>query len=419
MYDATGNNIIGNATLWDDGHFDSGGSDYSVVGSALRDTLWGYTGTNTFNGGLGLDNLRGGDGVDTFIYKAGYGAGSGTAAGTMHIDGGAGLLDKISVDGGGLVSLKGVAVTNIEQIALTDAAGTTLTLGNDAQAALITSAVGANDHVVMSTDWIVDFGVIGQLFSVGVEHVNWKNGAGQDFDAYAFGSYVDIIRTDTPNIRSYSQIETAYLNGVRAYDWVNYDDGSYAVVKYEANGVDRQSTNLFDYGDAASWNTITEQYSGNLVTLRTTVFDGGSNHPVNNFNTPYNTLVETYSPAGTLGTAVYLYKDGHQSIFGGTGANLLVESTAFNDGLKGDLGADTFKFTGAGRDTVTDFLQGTDHLDFTAYSLNGPAVGGLQSIAVVGSNTILTVGDVAGHQIVLQGFTGTLVGSDFVGMVQV
>jgi hypothetical protein len=73
-------------------------------------------------------------------------------------------------------------------------------------------------------------------------------------------------------------------------------------------------------------------------------------------------------------------------------------------------GNDTFVFDGAfGNDTVADFRQGEDQLEFDVPGVND--IEDLQ-IAVVGSDTVITAG--TSGTVTLSGFTGVLTDLDFV-----
>jgi hypothetical protein len=72
-------------------------------------------------------------------------------------------------------------------------------------------------------------------------------------------------------------------------------------------------------------------------------------------------------------------------------------------------GSDTFVFDDAfGNDTVGDFRQGEDQLEFDAPGVTD--IADLQ-IAMVGADTVITVG--GSDTVTLSGFTGVLTALDF------
>jgi Ca2+-binding RTX toxin-like protein len=86
----------------------------------------------------------------------------------------------------------------------------------------------------------------------------------------------------------------------------------------------------------------------------------------------------------------------------------LANTPGGNDRLSGGTGDDTFVFDGAfGNDTVADFRQGEDQLEFDV-----PGVTDIEDlqIAVVGSDTVITAG--TSGTVTLSGFTGVLTDLD-------
>lgn len=89
-----------------------------------------------------------------------------------------------------------------------------------------------------------------------------------------------------------------------------------------------------------------------------------------------------------------------------------MEGGAGDDTLTGNAGADKFVFaSGHGNDTITDFTDGEDTIDLSAFT----DITGVSDLTAVqnGNNTVITIP--GGGTITLQDFTSTdLDDSDFV-----
>jgi Ca2+-binding RTX toxin-like protein len=98
---------------------------------------------------------------------------------------------------------------------------------------------------------------------------------------------------------------------------------------------------------------------------------------------------------------------GNDEIIGGSGDDLIIGGVG-TDTLTGNGGADTFSFTslkdlglGDSQDVITDFVSGTDHLDFKAlkgWTFNGAneATGAKQLWAVVENGDTIIYGNSGG-----------------------
>jgi Ca2+-binding RTX toxin-like protein len=110
------------------------------------------------------------------------------------------------------------------------------------------------------------------------------------------------------------------------------------------------------------------------------------------------------------GDAVAMFdnaRGGADRLSGGAGDDTLYGDATgmFNNARGGD---DTFAFEGAfGNDTVADFRQGEDQLEFNVAGVTG--IEDLE-IAVVGSDTVITAG--TSGTVTLSGFTGVLTDLD-------
>ncbi len=100
----------------------------------------------------------------------------------------------------------------------------------------------------------------------------------------------------------------------------------------------------------------------------------------------------------------FLVGGGGNDMLNGGGGNDRFIGGGGNDTMTGGTGADTFIFTGApGTDTITDFVSGTDKIDFSAYGITSANV----TITTAGGNTMLSVDSnkdgTADFQIILTG----------------
>ncbi len=167
---------------------------------------------------------------------------------------------------------------------------------------------------------------------------------------YASGEIIREVRIDGANTQGWDRIEKDFVGGEMVSQIVQYDNGIEVSTAY-SGGV-RVSESRADQGDLYAWNSIVSQYdSGGASVLRTTTYDSG--------------VIVAVGFAGT------------QILAGG----------AFNDTLTGGADADTFVFRPmGGRDRVTDFANGQDLLDLTAFGID--TLAGLQAIATL-SDTAL------------------------------
>ena len=95
--------------------------------------------------------------------------------------------------------------------------------------------------------------------------------------------------------------------------------------------------------------------------------------------------------AGTLNGSV-LGGDGNDTLIGGAGSDRLVGGLG-NDTLTGNGGANTFVFapTDLGADVITDFQDGTDLLDVSAFVAAGAIDVNALNIQQVGNDTLITL----------------------------
>ena len=421
---------------------------------AGNDLYLGGDGNDTITGGAGIDTLRGEGGDDVFVVRAGD-----TGAGEVY-DGGTGT-DTISVVDGGTVSLVGVTLTSIESIS-TDATNTNLTVTNQAMSLLVTNMGGTADVLTINA-WTGGSFVVADLFSLltgrGIEEVAWTQSI-HDFTAILNGGtgFVDVTRTDFGNARNYStQIHSFESDGDLRQQITNFDDGAVSTTNYDANGVitdltidatgaartyqtlvDTYTGGLLDLSvltandgvtttkdydvtgpssvlltsvrddvaNAYAWDTITDTYTGNVLTQRVTVNDVGN--PITSTEINYSggviadrtityadgRLSETFFTGGVLDFVRNTAANGVDlTLVGGAGDNTL-SGGAGNDLFVGGLGNDVFAFTGAvGADRISDFGNGQDRLDLLAYGYDSRAdLDAANAVSQVGRNVVIDLG---------------------------
>jgi hypothetical protein len=389
-------------------------ADIITTGSG-NDTIQGGSGNDSINSGAGNDLVEGGIGDDTITDLAGTSttidAGSGNdiiiIANTFtsgSIDGGAGT-DTLQVSGGGTVDLTLLTIASIEDIVLTDAAGTTL-IADLATAQLVSNAQGADDILILPNGWddanIGDIVVLDDLLDAGFESVEWlsldsttrstatRNGSGR----------VEIVDEDL-NGRNWATNTVEWISNTERASAVRvFDDGRISETTYQSNGAGGDwvlSTVLTDPLGLHPYVSTTTNYAGGLIEDRYTVYDGGI----------YSSLQEEFT-AGVRQFRKYTRTDGRQSILGDSGDQILHLNSAFNDTASGGAGADTFVFSNGGVDVIQDFVPGVDQLNLLAYgvaSLSDPDV----KVEQAGANTMITIdlGGGSSTQIVLVNVTAT------------
>jgi len=96
---------------------------------------------------------------------------------------------------------------------------------------------------------------------------------------------------------------------------------------------------------------------------------------------------------------------------GDNGANRLDGGSGGDDSLQGSGGADVFVFSaGFGEDTVGDFEDGLDRLDFSGHG----GVGGFGDLSVSTSGGVTTVSDGAGGTLTILGQASSIGADDFI-----
>ncbi|MCH8863210.1 MAG: hypothetical protein IID51_11945 [Proteobacteria bacterium] len=354
-----GDNILsGNAgedLLWARGGDDTlygGDGDDRLAGLAGDDVLNGDAGNDFLEGGTGADSLDGGSGVDTASY-----AGS---AGGVRVD----LYYGTGLGG----DAEGDTLTSIENLTGSDFRDTLLGNGG----ANILTGGGGNDVL-----WARG----GNDTLIG--------GAGNDLLAGHGGNDFLDGGAGADNLIGGAGADT--LDGGAGSDTASYA-GSAAGVRVDlalgtASGGDAEGDTLTgienlsgsDFGDVLLGN-------------------GGAN-----------------ILTGGAGNDVLWARGGNDTLFGGDGNDLLAglagDDTLIGgagaDRLIGGAGADTFVFSGTwGDDTVTDFEDGVDLLDFSGSGL------GFADLTISQSASDTLIEDAFGNSIILEGITATDITAD-------
>lgn len=392
---------------------------FTIIGGNAGDTITGGSAGDTITAGTGADTVNGGAGNDTFVIVA-----SDLASGES-IDGG-GDTDTVRIDGGGTVDLSLATLTNVENVTLTDTTGTNITV-TAAQAALITSAAGTTDVVNISGNFNTDTALVKQLLDAGVEQVRWTSsvyGSATAIRNPSDATQFIVTYNDTDVTRPFDYLRTTYnASGERVAQTQLFDTGL-------DNGVLQQL--VFDpaTGGVVS-NTLTDTLgTRSFHTISNDFTNGVRSHTrtINDYNTATNTddvIVDQYfdaggvitlelqtdaSPGGTgkpwasvareyVGGVTQIFRttfdNGNQHVAGQAGAQNISGGTG-NDSLIGGGGSDAFVFgTGVfGNDTVYDFVNGTDKLDFRARGIDTLAElqGAAATIANVGTNLVIDFG---------------------------
>lgn len=128
--------------------------------------------------------------------------------------------------------------------------------------------------------------------------------------------------------------------------------------------------------------------------------------------------------SGGTGEDILLGGGGADRIFGGNGNDELdgggqgdtLAGGRGDDILTGGGGADTFVFGRmAGNDVITDFGNGADNIDLSAYGLNGGDVTAAGDISAAGTAAVVDLTLLGGRgEIIVTGMAGTLVEGDFI-----
>jgi Ca2+-binding RTX toxin-like protein len=334
-----------------------------ISGGAGNDTIIGSAADDTIIGGAGNDKLNGGEGSD--IYKVGVGGGIDTYAdtGTAGVDTILATADKAVI---GIKSGFNLASSGIEAIDAGGHAGVTITGG--------------------SSDDTFDFTGI---TLTGIAAINGNSGKDT-----IIGSGADDV-----------------INGGQGNDTVNGAEGSDTYKVGTGSGLD-------SYGDTGTSGTDTIIATADKVAIGLRTAFGASSGIEVIDSGGYSGVIVTggranesldFSTVTLKGIASINGDSGDDSIVGSAGDDKIIGG-AGNDSVTGGGGADLFVYA-SGNDKVTDFTQGSDHIDVSATGISDWAALlalGKQS----GADTVFTFS--AGNTLTLNGqLLANLTASDF------
>ena len=299
----------------------------NVVGSKYRDVLQGDGGANRLEGGAGADRLSGGAGVDTVSY-AGSDQGvtvdleEGTGKGG-HAEGDVIVQVENLIGSGYRDVLKGDNGAN----RLNGGAGNDDLLGGDGDDELSGGAGLDALHGGAGDDELSGGADFDALYG-GAGHDALYGGAGNDTLSGRAGD--DSLSGQDGNDFLTGGAGADRLDGGSGVDWVYYGDSNEAVTVYLWEGTGKRG---YAEGDVIVQveNVIGSEYGDVLEG------DDGANH-----------------------------------LSGGSGGDDSLSGHAGNDSLWGGAGNDVFIFdSGHGDDIITDFTDGNDLIDLSAFGLSG------------------------------------------------
>ena len=351
----------------------------NLIGSSHNDTLTGDGNDNIIEGGDGADELKGGEGADALSY-----AGS---AQRVIVNLAAGTAVGGDADGdtfSGFSNLIGSAnddiLTGLDDGSTIDGgAGNDELFGGDGVDTLIG---GAGDDSLT--------GGGGGDFLDG--------GAGSDWASYAASSSsveVDLANGTASGGHATSDelINMENIIGSVSNDTLTGDGNINRLLGGAGN--DRltggDGGDYLDGGANQDWASYTDSSGAVTVNLLTGTGSGG--------DAEGDQLIGIENLEGSINWDT-LIGDDQANILSGLGGV---------DTYTGNGGADRFVFIRQKYDTVTDFEQGIDRLDFSKASIY--SLGDL-NLTVYGGDTLIRID---GHvRAILEGFTATLVESDFI-----
>lgn len=369
----------------------------NVIGGSGNDTITGNSADNliTLTAG-GTDIVSGAGGNDGFSFGASWDA-------TDRVDGGAGTNDQVGIagnyTGGNAITFGAAQLTGVEAFAVLPGAGNAYSITT------VDANVGAGLELV----------VFGGNLAAG-NNFTFNGAAETDgmFRVYG-GLGTDIITTGAGNDgiyfgpNKYNPLVDIVNGGAGTNDQLALD-GNYTVTLDGATITNIEVISLLAgvAGDLANYN----------ITLANSLTGAGLTQTV--FALAVQTAVTINGAAETDGNLRYFGGLVGDTLTAGAGADRLFGGNG-GDTLTGGAGADTFVYdaiiqsTGVGYDRITDFVSGTDKIDFVGTVTGiGATVNGNLSTGSFNADLQAALGGLAvGNAVLFKPTGGTLNGTTF------
>jgi hypothetical protein len=362
-------------------------------------TITGIGAGNTFAAVATGHTITGGSGNDTFAFAANYvGAEAAAAGGTRDVINGGGGIDRISMTVARVVAASTTAqanLTSIEALTISDAwtngLAIDITKFTDVTALTLTGATGTSTATVNSGTTVTlaaDTGTGLTTFAIagtGTADTLNLNMAGFDFDGAGADAFTGI---ENLNINTGATITTASV--FTAAQSLTQSAGATlsTIVATGNNGLTFTGAvtgaGTIDASALVGVLTVTGAAAA-AITIR-----GGSANDTINGSAAADLLV------GNAGNDALLGAGGADTIQGDAGTDTITGGTGV-DTMTGGAAADTFAFAAgdsggidgtAIADVITDFLAGTDKLQFTGVT----DIVSVQQAAVQAAVTALAAG---------------------------
>ncbi|MEI8208659.1 MAG: hypothetical protein WCG16_05610 [Methylococcales bacterium] len=364
----TGNN--GNNTL------DGGAGNDTLIGGAGNDSLIGGLGDDILNGGDGNDTLTGGAGVDTMTGGLGNdtysvdnvndviiendGEGIDTVNSTISYSLDGTFLENLTLSGTSNINGTGNSAANT----LTGNAGNNTLIGGAGVDTLIggggndtyivnVTATGALEDKVAGNTGLDTLQVVGSSTNVTattltaaatIENVD-ITGTGSSLLNVTGNSLTNVLTGNAAN----NTLSDGGVGGLGDTLIGGLGNDTYTVTNSSDNIIENSGEGTDTVNSTVSFNLLTNGLNVENLTLSGTAALNGTGNNDNNL------LI------GNSASNILLGNDGNDLLIGKAG----------NDTLTGGVGVDTFWFDTAAngttnKDTITDFVSGTDKLQFSS-----------------------------------------------------